>query len=69
MLVNPSSLVSSPTYYFSAATFLRSPLFTVLNIHKPSTFFIIEAKDPSGHIPSQVHQAVYQMFVCGKLLQ
>ncbi|KAN0131993.1 hypothetical protein V8E53_010273 [Lactarius tabidus] len=61
------TVIVADQYY--AATFLRSPLFTVLNIHKPSTFFIIEAKDPSGHIPSQVHQAVYQMFMCGKFLQ
>jgi hypothetical protein len=58
-----------PCLLLSVVIFLGCPLSNILKTYKPSTFFIIKAKGPSEHVPSQVPQAVYQMFMCGKLLQ
>ena len=75
MLVDLPWLLLSLAYCwcFSAVVF-RSPHLTfseILKTYKPSTFFIIETNDFSDptSVGSEIDQAVYQLFMCGKLLQ
>jgi len=49
-----------------AAAFLGIPVFSLLKAHVPSSLFIIEAELFN---PDYVHQAVCEMYACGKLLQ